>query len=124
MQFSYPLMISLYELKQQIEADPPLWKIRLMDFVDDFRHTRSTQSLVEPFPLNNERMDALLASTAEYLCDEQHLPPPEWLATVPACGHPWFVAGVENLKAIALAESPLHFRIRKIFVLENFLSRV
>lgn len=37
---------------------------------------------------------------------------------------PWFVAGMENLKAIALAESPLRFRLRKIFVLENFLSRV
>jgi hypothetical protein len=43
---------------------------------------------------------------------------------VPACRKPWFVAGMENLKAIAVAESPLRFRIRKIFVLENFLSRV
>jgi hypothetical protein len=31
---------------------------------------------------------------------------------------------MENLKAIALVESPLRFRIRKIFVLENFLNRV
>ena len=31
---------------------------------------------------------------------------------------------MENLKAIALAESPLSFRWRKIFVTESFLSRV
>jgi hypothetical protein len=32
--------------------------------------------------------------------------------------------GIENLKAITLVESPLRFRIRKIFVLDNFLRRV
>lgn len=37
---------------------------------------------------------------------------------------PWFVSGMENLKAIASAESPLSFRWRKIFVMEIFLSRV
>jgi hypothetical protein len=31
---------------------------------------------------------------------------------------------MESLKAIALVESPLPFRIRKVFVLANFLSRV
>jgi hypothetical protein len=43
---------------------------------------------------------------------------------VPAPHDPWFVSGMESLKAIALVESPLPFRLRKIFVLENFLSRV
>jgi hypothetical protein len=36
---------------------------------------------------------------------------------------PWFVAGVENLKATALVESPLPFRRNNVFVLGNFLSR-
>jgi hypothetical protein len=49
---------------------------------------------------------------------------PEWILTVPAPRDPWFVSGMESLKAIAIVESPLPFRIRKIFVLENFLSRV
>jgi len=49
---------------------------------------------------------------------------PGWILEVPACKDPWFVSGMESLKAIALVESPLQFRIRKIFVLENFLSRV
>jgi hypothetical protein len=43
---------------------------------------------------------------------------------IPAYKDPWFVSGMENLKAITLVESPLHFRRRKIFVLGNFLSRV
>ena len=49
---------------------------------------------------------------------------PEWTSKIPACQDPFFVSGIENLKAIALAESPLVYRIRKIFVLENFLERI
>lgn len=69
-------------------------------------------------------MDALVASTAESLCDELGLESPGWLAQVPASKEPWFVSRVEKLKAIAIVESPLRFRMRKIFVCENFLSRV
>lgn len=74
--------------------------------------------------LNNPRFDALLASTVECLCDELHLKTPEWIMDVPALKEPWFVAGVENLKAMAIVESPVYFRRRLIFVLENFLDRV
>lgn len=116
-------MTTLSELKRQIIANPSTWSLYLMDFVDDFRRHKDAKVVNDPFVIDSERIDAILASTAEYLCDEQGIQPPEWLTTVPACRKPWFVAGVENLKAIALAESPLRFRIRKIFVLENFLSR-
>jgi hypothetical protein len=117
-------MTSLYETKRQIEADPKNWVIHLMNFVDDFRYDQDSAALAQPFALTDDRFDALLASTAHYLCDELGLQTPRWILDVPACKDPWFVSGLENLKAIALVESPLQFRIRKIFVLENFLSRV
>ena len=117
-------MMTLQEVKQRASLDPKNWSVFLMDFVDDFRYYKNPAALTEPLQPADSRMDALLASTAEYLCDELGLEPPDWLATVPACQTPWFVSGMENLKAIALAESPLRFRIRKIFVLENFLSRI
>jgi len=117
-------MTTLCETKQQIEADPKNWVIHLMDFVDDFRYYKNPTALAQPFELSNERFDPLLASTAHYLCDEMRLECPDWILEVPACKDPWFVSGMENLKAIALVESPLQFRIRKIFVLENFLYRV
>ena len=116
-------MITLREVKRQAGLAPQNWAIFLMDFVDDFRYHKNLAAIEDPIQPTDSRMDALLASTAEYLCDELSLETPDWLATVPACQTPWFVAGMENLKAIALAESPLRFRIRKIFVLENFLSR-
>ena len=117
-------MMTLQEVKEQIVVSPDHWRIFLMDFVDDFRHTKNPAAIAEPIRPANQPIDAMLASVAEYLCDELAIDPPEWLATVPACVTPWFVSGIENLKAIALVESPLRFRIRKIFVLDNFLSRV
>ncbi len=117
-------MLTLKQVKQHITDDPQHWAIHLMDFVDDFRYYRNPQMLAEPFALNDERVDALLAATAEQLCHELKLAVPLWIQAVPAVREPWFVSGMESLKAIALVESPLPFRLRKVFVLENFLSRV
>lgn len=117
-------MTTLRQVREQINGDPKHWRIYLMDFVDDFRYNKDRQAIAEPFVLAGDRMDALLASTTEALCDEMGFEAPEWLVEVPACDEPYFVGGFENLKAIAIVESPLRFRIRKIFVLENFLSRV
>lgn len=117
-------MTTLCETKRQIESDPKNWVIHLMDFVDDFRYDKNPAALAQPFELSTEKLDALLASTAQHLCDEMSLECPRWILEVPACKEPWFVSDMENLKAIALVESPLQFRIRKIFVLENFLDRV
>ena len=117
-------MITLKATRQKIQDEPRWWCIHLMNFVDDFRNRRDLRAIEEPFHTDDRQMDALLASTAETLCDELKLPPAEWLETVPECQQPWFVGDLQRLKAISIVESPLRFRMRKIFVLENFLSRV
>src|SRR5215813_10545774 len=117
-------MTSLRNVREQINSDPVNWQVYLMDFVDEFRRSGDLRAIEEPFEFAGDAKDALLASTAEALCDELGLVTPAWLSEVPACPEPYFVAGLENLKATAIVESPLRFRIRKIFVLENFLSRV
>jgi hypothetical protein len=117
-------MNTLKATKEKIMAEPLHWRVWLMDFVDDFRYYKSPEMIAEAFESSDERKDALLASVVEYLCDEMKITPPEWLNGIPQCDEPYFVSGIENLKATALVESPLRFRIRKVFVLENFLSRV
>jgi hypothetical protein len=117
-------MITLKQTRERISADPTNWPVYLMDFVDDFRRLKDVRAIEETFDPAGDEKDALLASTAEALCDELGLRIPAWLSTVPACDQPYFVSGMENLKAISIVESPLRFRIRKIFVLENFLHRV
>lgn len=117
-------MITAVETKQRMMAEPRWWKIALMDFVDDFRYYRDPAAIAVPFEVNDEEKDAVFAGTIETLCDELNLPIPAWLRDVPECQRPLFLSRVENLKAFSLAESPVHFRSRKVFVMENFLFRV
>lgn len=117
-------MITLKETSKEMAREPQHWCMHLMNFVDDFRYYKDPGAMAEPFEQADPKMDALLASTAESLCDELNLEPPTWLADVPDCSEPFFVGELQNLKAISIVESPLRFRMRKIFVLENFLFRV
>lgn len=117
-------MITIKETKEKISADKKWWKVYFYDFVDDFRYHRNLAAVSEPFIFENDKFDALLASTIETLCEEFNLQIPQWTKKVPACDAPFFVAGFESLKATAIVESPLHFRIRKVFVTNSFLHRV
>ena len=100
------------------------WKIRLFDFVDAFRRKPGPNLVASPpIEATPERIRCLLASTVETLCEEFGIQTPWWTRAVGRVTIPWFVAGVENLKAMALVESPIHFRKRNIFVLDNFLNR-
>lgn len=104
--------------------EPRWWKIALMDFVDDFRYHRDLSAVAQAFELGDEEKDAVLAGSIETLCDEMSIPIPRWLDNVPACKEPVFLSRVEALKTFSLAESPVHFRLRKVFVCDNFLFRV
>lgn len=100
------------------------WKVHLFDFVDAFRAAPAPALLRTPPTAElDPRLAALLASTVETLCAEQGWTPPPWSAGVSPLPRPWFVSGVESLKASALLESPVRFRRRNLFVLSNFLSR-
>jgi len=100
------------------------WKTHLFDFVDAFRSVGDVALVGDP-PVEelDSRLRALCASVAEALCHEFGIRAPGWCEGVPGLGRPWFVSGIENLKAAALVESPVWFRSRNIFVLDNFLSR-
>ena len=117
-------MLTVKETREKIANDQKWWAIHLMNFVDDFRRSRDLLAIEAPFRQSDQKMDALVAATVESLCDELGLETPHWLEQIPECEEPWFVSGLERLKAITIVQSPLRFRMRKIFVLENFLNRV
>lgn len=100
------------------------WPTHLFNFVDRFRAHPSIE-LIHHAPIEelDVRLRALIASTVENLCTDAGRRVPDWCRGVPGLASPWFVAGVENLKAMALVESPAYFRKRNIFVLDNFLHR-
>ena len=117
-------MITIEETRERVANDEKWWAIHLLNFVDDFRRCREPRAIEAPFRQREQSMDALVAATVESLCDELRLEPPGWLEQIPDSEEPWFVSGLERLKAITIGQSPLRFRMRKIFVLENFLDRV
>lgn len=94
------------------------------DAVDEARRNRSFDALYALYTSSQSTRDrALLNSTACVLAAEFGETPAEWAMDPLELPKPWFVAGVESLKAMALVESPLPFRRNNIFVLRNFLSR-
>lgn len=100
------------------------WKIHLFNFVDRFRVEPDGGLIRRPPVLDlDPRLRALIASTVESLCAEMGRCAPDWCRGISRLDTPWFVSGVENLKAMALVESPASFRKRNIYVLGNFLSR-
>ena len=100
------------------------WKIHLMNFVDEFRRSKDGRLIVLP-PDSScpQQIQALIAATVEELCREINIASPEWVHKVKFLERPWFVSGMESLKASALIESPLAFRAKNIFVQQNFLER-
>jgi len=117
-------MITAVETKKRFREDPKWWKIALYDFVDDFRRHRDLAAINEQFEVDDEERDAVLAGVIETLCDEMSLAIPFWLDQIPSCKSPYFMSGFENLKAYAIVQSPVRMRLRKVFVMENFLNRV
>ncbi len=100
------------------------WKLWLFEFVDGFRRQPGAGLIkCPPVACASERIKNLFAATVETLCVKSGLDVPWWCSGIAPLAMPWFVAGLESLKASALVESPVHFRQRNIFVLANFLER-
>ena len=100
------------------------WPIHLFNAVDTLRRSPDVRLVAAPpVPGLDQRLQVLVASTVETLCDELSLATPSWCRGIDTLPQPWFVAGVETLKTSALIESPAQFRQRNIFVLANFLKR-
>jgi transcriptional regulator with XRE-family HTH domain len=100
------------------------WKLHFMDFVDEFRRSRDPRLIFLPPSQNlDERLRALLSSVVWTVCDEIGMEPPQWARSQHHLPRPWFVSGMQSLKATALVESPMPFRRNNIFVQDNFLMR-
>ncbi|MFZ4436952.1 MAG: hypothetical protein ACOYOS_00835 [Syntrophales bacterium] len=118
-------MKTVNDYKQATKNYGEHWDVAFRCFVDDFRVASDTSSvLADPLLPDSPQIDALFASTIEALCDEKGIDPPAWVWSVPGLQEPWFVCGLEGYKAVLIAESPVQFRRRLVFVSRDFLSRV
>ena len=101
------------------------WKIHFMNLVDEFRKTLDPRLiLLSPHKSFDRKLYALMASIVSELCKEVQIDCPDWANKIYFLDQPWFISGMQALKAMCLVESPLNFRKNNIFVLKNFLNRI
>lgn len=114
---------SVYSVSRQV-AEGGSWKIHFFNFVDAFRRTRDLKLIADPPSIElPEKESALISSIVCELCHNMGIEKPEWAIQKKYLKEPWFVAGVERLKPMAIVESSPWFIRNNIFVLANFLDR-
>ena len=118
-----PLPSSVQEVSARVAKDGN-WKLHYFNLVDALRHTKDPELIKNPPSTKlGEKERALLASIVSSIGLEIGIETPKWAKEQSPLKEPWFVSGMENLKAIAIAESPVSFKKNNIFVMENFLAR-
>lgn len=118
---------TLNEVSRRVLCGDQEFSDALAEFLDTFYLSDDEGKDIaitgRPMPIDPVS-DAYLSATAEHLALQYGLDVPGWSEKQ---GHglkrPQFFGGFESLKAILIAESPLAFRRRLLFVSRNALHR-
>ena len=103
-----------------------MFDLALSEFLDEFyTHPDARQLMIAGEPRTiGQFEDAWLGAVGEHLARRWSLEIPTWVdQPYRFLDRPFFAGGLEGLKAILLAESPLAFRKRQIFVEAEPLRR-
>jgi len=102
------------------------YQLTINAFVDEFRGATTAQrvAMVATPIIECGQLEGLIAGVVSALCRETGTPAPTW---VDAIGSPApffaFPARSFELRLRLMYESPPPFRVRRVFVPENYLSR-
>lgn len=125
---------SLAELSSYLERELAVGRrsdaLRMLfGFVDDFRGSEpdGQVSLVQeaPPPTGATDIDAALAAVAEFCCVEAGMETPRWAMEPSRMARPWlFVASNPAFHAYVMANTPISFARRGVFVAREVFARV
>ena len=114
------------ELVAQCRDDESTAQRQINAFVDDFRRASDEQRrvLMEDAPETRGRWEGLVAGVLSALCREVGIPVATWVGET-GSPDPFFVfpARTYAMRMRLLLESPAPFKIRRVFVPADYLSR-
>jgi hypothetical protein len=120
---------SLAGVALRVRAGQDFWPA-VRELLDEFNLLQTDEQRLraiadEPGLTDDRRYDAYLAGLGEHLALRYRLARPEWtIAPGRFLDRFWFVSDVKGLRAIAIAQSPIAFRRRGVFVPARSLERV
>lgn len=114
------------ECLKEARRSGPSYQRRINAFIDDFRRASPDEqrSMVDEPIACQGALEGLIAGVVSALCREAGLKAPAWVGLVgsPEAFFP-FPAESFEMRLRLMVESPAAFRIRRVFVPENYLSR-
>lgn len=114
------------ELLRHCMEEPTHFQRYVNAFVDDFRAAPPTSrdEMIATGPTQSGPFEGLIAAVVSALCRELELTPPGWVQETHS-PKPFFAFPAKGfeLRLRLMLESPPPFRIRNVFVPENYLSR-
>lgn len=122
---------TLKEVARRVVAGEQGFGVALNEFLDEFYSdpdatSRMARISEEPIYIGDAVSDALIGAAGEHLARRWRIgPPPRWADRKRRfLKRPWFPAGVDAEKPFMIAESPMAFRRRMLFVDAEPLRRL
>ena len=114
------------ELIASCRGDERTAQLHVGAFVDDFRRASNDERerLMSEAPSTEGQWEGLVAGVLSALCREVGIPVAPWVA-VTGSPEPFFAFPAKSfaMRLRLMIQSPSPFKIRRVFVPENYLSR-